>query len=247
MKKVSYLFILIIAVAIVSQPVFSNASNPNKDFQSGLAHYKQNQYNQAIERFEKVLKANPDHKAAKNNLLVCLLELANKYNIEKQFNRALICYEQILKLDPDRVDVLYNQGVLLKEKEFQKALKSFEKVLEINPGFEKARQNIAIIYNNKGIDSLDSNYQLAGEYFQKSIENNSKNANSYSSLGDSYYKQGRYDLAIENYNKALELSPDSLKTLHNKEIALKQLEEIDTIKKIDSLAPIKKAPEKLGD
>lgn len=79
------------------------------------------------------------------------------------------------------------------------------------------RQNAADKYDfNEGtLNQLG--YQLLGQgdtknaiqVFQMNVQEYPKSWNSYDSLGEAYMKAGQEDLAIQNYNKSLELNPNN--------------------------------------
>jgi Flp pilus assembly protein TadD len=49
----------------------------------------------------------------------------------------------------------------------------------------------------------------------------------YNNLGTAYARQGKYELAIENYRKALELKPDYPAAINNLKIALEEQAKIN--------------------
>ena len=72
-----------------------------------------------------------------------------------------------------------------------------------------------------GYDLLDrKQVDLAIEIFKFNVEKFPNSYIVYESLGDAYMKNGDFELAMENYNKSLEINP------HNNDIT-KKLSEID--------------------
>ena len=68
-------------------------------------------------------------------------------------------------------------------------------------GFSQANRST----NNKGVDQYDEQkYSDAEVNFRKFVENSPKNFEANFNLGDSYYKQKKYDDAIKSYTGALE-------------------------------------------
>jgi Flp pilus assembly protein TadD len=47
------------------------------------------------------------------------------------------------------------------------------------------------------------------QVFQMNVQEYPKSWNCYDSLGEAYMKAGQKDLAIQNYNKSLELNPNN--------------------------------------
>jgi len=72
---------------------------------------------------------------------------------------------------------------------------------------------------NDGVDFYDQKkYADAEVNFKKGIEESSDSFEANFNLGDSYYKQGRYDEAIKSFQSSLELAEDpnlKAKTFHN--------------------------------
>lgn len=58
-------------------------------------------------------------------------------------------------------------------------------------------------------------YALAITDCSKAIKINPQYANAYNARGDAYYGQGKYELAIADYNKAIELKYDPLSQVYN--------------------------------
>ncbi|MCJ7936029.1 MAG: alpha/beta hydrolase-fold protein [Chryseobacterium sp.] len=64
--------------------------------------------------------------------------------------------------------------------------------------------------NDCGYQRLNNGYiKEAVEIFTENVRNNPHSANTYDSLAEAYMKIGNKDLAIENYNKSLQLNPQN--------------------------------------
>ncbi|WP_343687589.1 alpha/beta hydrolase-fold protein [Chryseobacterium gleum] len=62
--------------------------------------------------------------------------------------------------------------------------------------------------NDSGYQRLNNkDFQHAIEIFTENVRNNPKSANAYDSLGEAYMKSGNKKLAIENYEKSVQLNP----------------------------------------
>ena len=88
---------------------------------------------------------------------------------------------------------------------FDKAVRNFKKVVSINPEHSKTYSNkiLLVIYHfSKGQinDALETLNLL--------IESNSKDALLYNMMGGCYLGLRQFEMAIQNYEKALALNPD---------------------------------------
>jgi transglutaminase-like putative cysteine protease/tetratricopeptide (TPR) repeat protein len=102
----------------------------------------------------------------------------------------------------------------------------------IEKGLEKYRQlkgseSKDVIINEAGFNALgykllnEQKFSDAIEIFKLNVEAYPESSNVYDSLGEAYMKSGEKELAIENYQKSLELNPEN-------ENAKKMLEELKT-------------------
>jgi tetratricopeptide (TPR) repeat protein len=105
-------------------------------------------------------------------------------------------------------------GIIFHQRgEWERASLFFKKALEINPKYTEASLNLAVTYNDLG------RYEDANEIFGKAAQVvksepvpidpfiQGKLANEHALLGDQYYDLSRYDEALDEYRKALNLRP----------------------------------------
>jgi len=77
-----------------------------------------------------------------------LLSLGN-FLLNKGYDeKALAIYEKILEDNPDNIAALNNLGYYYKEKNPLLAEDYFNQALEVTPDYEKARNNLALLYNS---------------------------------------------------------------------------------------------------
>jgi len=96
-------------------------------------------------------------------------------------------------------------------------LENREEQIQSNPYLEANLNSIGYRYLR------DKKYREAIEIFKLNVELFPHSSNVYDSLGDAYRLNGDKELAIQNYQKSLELNPDNT----NAERMLKSLEKID--------------------
>lgn len=137
-------------------------------------------------------------------------ELFDKGNYEE----AETLFSEVLKVHPKYADVHNKVGVIRHLKgDLAKAAEHFEMALSINPKYTEASLNLAITYNEMG------DFEKAKEVFLRAAQIaqpgpydiepfiKGRLANEHERLGGIYHDLGLYDEAIEEYRKALKLSP----------------------------------------
>lgn len=66
-------------------------------------------------------------------------------------------------------------------------------------------------------------YDQAISDYNKAIEINPTNIQSYNNQGNAYFKKGLYDQAISDFNKALEINPGFAEAYFNKAVACERV------------------------
>lgn len=135
-----------------------------------------------------------------------LFEQANKYKELGQFDNAIKSYEEAIQFNPNYVEAYYNLGELQHQLgNFDKAVRNFKKIVSISPEYSRTHSNkiLLVIYHfSKGQinDALETLNLL--------IESNSNDALLYNMMGGCYLGLRQFEMAIQNYEKALALNPD---------------------------------------
>lgn len=102
----------------------------------GLAFRQQQNYQEAIEFFKKIIVIKPTQVDTYNELGLCYSSLNNYTEAEKMFKKAL-------KFNGDDNEILSNLGILYMEKgNLQEAKEVFEKALKLNPDDEITKKCI---------------------------------------------------------------------------------------------------------
>ena len=123
-----------------------------------------------------------------------------------QLDAAISCYDKALSIKPDYVEAHYNLGFTNhKLGHLDAAVRSYKKVVAIKPDYAATHNNkiLSVIYFfSKGLipDAIDALEVL--------IKDSPNDALLFNMTGGCYASQGKADLAIKFYEKALILKPD---------------------------------------
>ncbi len=98
---------------------------------------------------------------------------------------------------------------------FNAAIAACKQALEINPNLANAHYNLGFAYREEGKDELsekefalsDKLLKQAGEYFEVPERPTEKDIEKHIALGDDYFKEGKLDEAIIEYEKAMDIAP----------------------------------------
>jgi predicted TPR repeat methyltransferase len=123
-----------------------------------------------------------------------------------QYIKAINHFERAVDLKPEYIDALYNLGLAYhKNGNLDKAIRIYKKIVYVDSTYALSSENriLSVIYffsQGKIYEALD--------ILNKLIELNPRDALIYNMLGGCYASNGQIDLAIENYQKALEYQPE---------------------------------------
>ena len=172
-------------------------------FALALQAHQKNNLDDAQDLYKQVLKKDPKHPSAHNNLGVL-------HQYLKDYQKAKECYEKAIKINPNYAEAFSNLGTtlnLLGEK--KNAISSYEKAIENNPLFINAYYNLGVIHKDS------ENYQKAKECYEKIIEIDPKFINSHIALGEIFTKLEDHQKAKNSYEKAMEIDPTFLNSHYN--------------------------------
>lgn len=93
----------------------------------GMDRVKREQFEEALEFFDRVLEMNPENADAWNNKGVALYWMGRP-------EEALQCYDQSLKADPGNLEALRNRAFVLRAMErFEEAIETYDQIVTIEP------------------------------------------------------------------------------------------------------------------
>ena len=93
----------------------------------GIRYYKNNDYENAIREFKKVIDLHPDYKEAHSIL-------GNAYFRNKMYEDAAVAYARVKEIDPTDITAYENMGVIYANLgEYKEAVNEWQTVLELSP------------------------------------------------------------------------------------------------------------------
>lgn len=172
-----------------------------------------------------------------------------------KFDDALAEFQKILSIY-ESAEIYYNMGYIkTAQGEYDEALVCFRKATQINNAFARAYQKMGEVYVKLGRtkEAEEALSRAAEIYMEKNMDKNAEmvlnevakispnTINVYNSLGIIYRRQGRFDLAIKQYDKALRVNSEDENILYNLSRVYLMMKDVDmahkTIKKSLSINP----------
>lgn len=141
-------------------------------------------------------------------------------------------FKQILDMNPTFADIHNKMGIIYNQTNRLKlASEAFEKALEMNPGYTEASLNLAITYSDLGMyEKAREVFERASRFSEQAVKKSEKVvdpfvkgkiADEHLRIGKIYYELRMLDEAIDEYQKALRLSPNFADIITQLGIALR--------------------------
>ena len=195
-----------------------NNLTTKETFALAVQNHQKNNLKVAENLYKKILKTDPNHASAYNNLGLVFQAFA-------EFQKARSCYEKAIEIQPNYANAYNNLGLALKELgERKKAISNYEKAIEINPNFAQTHNNLGLVFY--GLREL----QKAISSYQKAIEIQPNFADAHNNLGVAFNELRENQKAINCYEKAIEIQPDYAGAYLNLGNVLKELGEYQKAK-----------------
>lgn len=168
----------------------------DQTFDLAVRNHQNSNFHDAQNYYQKVLKIDPNHFTALNNLGAI-------YQSIKDHQKAKDCYERAIEINPNYADAYNNLGLVFHgQEDYQKAKSCYEKTIEINPNYVGAHNNLGVIYKELGEN------QKAKECFKKVIEINPDHINTHFNLGIIFKELEENQKAKRCFEKVIEINPN---------------------------------------
>ncbi|MCK4646217.1 MAG: protein kinase [Candidatus Aminicenantes bacterium] len=205
-----------------------------KYYSEGRKYHLSGDYRQSIPFMERAIEIDPEFALAYRSLGMAHVNLRNTVEMKKYLQKAFELSDRVS--DKERYWIWADYYRIV-ERNNDKAIEAYNKLFELDPGSPAGRNNIAFIYRyleewDKAIEHLEvarknkaefigvytnlgncyaakGMYQKEREVYQDYINNFSDNAVIHAYLSTSYACEGKYDLALEEADKAIKLDPSN--------------------------------------
>jgi len=158
LKNFIFLISILFLFSVTSVSIAYSQEDVDFLFQKGLESYENNNVDEAISYFEKVLEIDPNHVDALSNRGGLLSTIGKHDEALSDLNKAI-------EIEPNHVRALINKGILLAFlNQTDSAIFSLDKALEIEPDNIEALRNRAVYF------VFQENYADAVTEFYKILE-----------------------------------------------------------------------------
>jgi tetratricopeptide (TPR) repeat protein len=197
-----------------------------------VCYYELGEREKTLENFEKAAKLWPDN-------YEIYLGLAMEYLLSGKIHKAIQTYKAAIKFNKKRSEAYFYLGYIYsKQHQWELAIKHYKKAINVDKNFKQTYIHLAHLYFDLGEKSSDKRDSLFGEAIKVytdllKIEPNASGV--YNNIGVIYSFLGRYEEALNAYQKAIELDTSNelarknLFSLKNNRLNDKQLLERITL------------------
>ncbi len=180
-----------------------NPANIETQNLMGIALRRKGLIEQAIEKYQDILRQKPGHPKVHYNLGIAYAKLGD-------LNAALSEYEKAIELKPNFTEAHNNLGeVQLRLGRIEDAEKELAQAVSLCSEYPLAHSNLAEVFCRK------KDYKAAWAEAEKAIAMNPEIPDPYNIIGNIYHQQGRDEEAVKAYHKALSLDPGYEKAYFN--------------------------------
>ncbi len=165
---------------------------------AGVEALHNEKYQLAVTLFQQVVKLEPKHKSAWNNLGQAYMALG-------ETDKAVQAYQTAIISNPYDEFAYSNLGLAYESQaKYDDAIKQFQKQLEINPLDRFAHGNLGQLYLQQ------KKYAEAVAELEKAADLEPKNPLVHISLGQAYIATNQTDKGMANFEEAIRLAPNPL-------------------------------------
>jgi tetratricopeptide (TPR) repeat protein len=214
---------------------------------SALEHHQASRIDEALQIYQRILKADPDNADAlhlmgnaagqlgdidaslslisRANVLApenttYLASLGRAYRLKQQFEPALNCYTRILELEPNNAEAHYHRANLEKSAgKYTEAITHYRLAVAIKPDFADAHHNLgSTLYALGKLDEALTSYEQALWSNLPETHNN---------IGAIYFDKGQFEQALACYRQAIDADANYAEAYNNIGNTLRKLGQAD--------------------
>lgn len=175
----------------------------------GLVRLARNQYVEAVSDFNHAIEIDPTYADGFNNRGFAWYQ-------QGVYDKALTDFDTTIQLNPEYVNAYNNRGMLfMREKQYQQAVADFTTAIDIDEVNIKHWQNRRAAYEKLGQTELA---EADGEHMKWLLQLGRLNATvarnpdvpqAYVLRANHFAEAGRSEIALSNFERAIEVAPDS--------------------------------------
>jgi tetratricopeptide (TPR) repeat protein len=171
---------------------------PNDWFESGVQALKNRNYDEAIRLFERVQKADPNHKDIWKYL-------GGSYMATNQSQKAAEAFQKQIAANPYDESAYSELGQAYQQQQkYDDAIAQFKKQIEINPLDAGAHASLGVLYISL------KRFGEAVPELEKAVSIQSNNPLLLASLGQAYLGDGQTQKGMASFDKAITMAPSPL-------------------------------------
>jgi len=185
------------AIDYFNQAIQKNPGYARAYFNRGNVHRAKKEFTEAIDDYSKSI--------ALTDKLNYVYSRANTYMDLKDFEKAIIDYSRIIKTESNFKDIYFDRGyAYIRSGKYPEAKADMEKQLELNPHDLKSLVNLTHLKTKLGL------YEEALKNYDMLLEDKESEYLHvlYNNKAELYKDVGKYEMALEAVNKAIELKSD---------------------------------------
>lgn len=175
-----------------------SSGTPNDWFESGVQALKNRNYDEAVQLFERVQKADPTHKDVWKYL-------GGAYMATNQSQKAAEAFQKQIAANPYDESAYSALGQAYQQQQkYDDAIAQFKKQIEINPLDPGAHASLGLLYINL------KRFSEAVPELEKAVSIQSNNALLLAGLGQAYLGDGQTQKGMASFDKAIAMAPSPL-------------------------------------
>ena len=179
----------------------SNTQEPKLWYGIGILYDRYGSFEHAEEALSAVLRMDPLFEKANE----IYFRLGIIFKQQTKFDVAIECFEYILSCPPSpltRSDILFQLGHIYEQQQaFQKAKDTYDRILQDTPNHAKVLQQLGWLHQDPKAPFHDT--ERAVSLLSKSLDVDSKDAQTWYLLGRCFMHQQKYNEAYDAYQQAV--------------------------------------------
>lgn len=187
----------------------------------GDAYLYKGDFNSAIRHYTQAVETNPSMAVAVLNRGAAYYLSGDRARAADDSDRAITLLNEHLARNPGDAEAYYDRGIAYYHKgDMDRAIADFTAAVGLEPGFVFAFDNRAGAYAEKG------DYERALADINESVRL-VPTATGYFSRGNMHFQLRRYDLAVADYTRAIELDPRYVLAYDNRGVVYNRLGDVE--------------------